>query len=142
LKRAPECGKIEENIFSTKFFFYFSEKKLMSLQWTVKTRTSVSCGLNAFKSGYQPRYNLVKDGNGDLITYSHHVLNRWKNYVSQLLNEHNVSDVMQILVYTAEPVVPCQPVGKIVTAKLKKYKLPGSDQIPAEVIQAGGEMLL
>jgi hypothetical protein len=25
---------------------------------------------------------------------------------------------------------------------LKKYKLPGSDQIPAELIQAGGEMLL
>jgi hypothetical protein len=27
-------------------------------------------------------------------------------------------------------------------AKLKKYKLPGSDQIPAEIIQAGGEILL
>jgi hypothetical protein len=27
-------------------------------------------------------------------------------------------------------------------AKFKKYKSPGSDQIPAELIQAGGEMLL
>jgi hypothetical protein len=27
-------------------------------------------------------------------------------------------------------------------AKLKKYKSPGSDQIPAELIQAGGEILL
>jgi hypothetical protein len=27
------------------------------------------------------------------------------------------------------------------TAKLKKYKSPGSDQIPAELIQAGGETL-
>jgi hypothetical protein len=26
--------------------------------------------------------------------------------------------------------------------KLAKYKLPGSDQIPAELIQAGGEILL
>jgi hypothetical protein len=26
--------------------------------------------------------------------------------------------------------------------KLKKYKSPGSDQIPAELIQAGGEILL
>jgi hypothetical protein len=26
-------------------------------------------------------------------------------------------------------------------AKLKRYKLPGSDQIPAELIQAGGEIL-
>jgi hypothetical protein len=29
----------------------------------------------------------------------------------------------------------------IAIAKLKKYKSPGSDQIPAELIQAGGEIL-
>jgi hypothetical protein len=31
---------------------------------------------------------------------------------------------------------------KIAIAKLKKYKSPGSDQIPAELIQAGAEILL
>jgi hypothetical protein len=30
----------------------------------------------------------------------------------------------------------------VTIAKLKKYKSPGSDQIQAELIQAGGEMLL
>jgi hypothetical protein len=30
----------------------------------------------------------------------------WKNYFSQLLNVHNVSDVRQIEVHTAEPLVP------------------------------------
>jgi hypothetical protein len=30
----------------------------------------------------------------------------------------------------------------IATAKLKKYKSPGSDQIPAELYQAGGETLV
>jgi hypothetical protein len=30
---------------------------------------------------------------------------------------------------------------EIVNAKLKRFKLPGSDQIPAELIQAGGEIL-
>jgi hypothetical protein len=30
---------------------------------------------------------------------------------------------------------------EIAIAKLKRYKLPGSDQIPAEVIQAGGKTL-
>jgi hypothetical protein len=29
---------------------------------------------------------------------------------------------------------------EIAIAKLKKYKSPGSDQIPAELIQAGGEI--
>jgi hypothetical protein len=31
---------------------------------------------------------------------------------------------------------------EIAIAKLKKYKSPGGDQIPAELIQAGGEILL
>jgi hypothetical protein len=32
----------------------------------------------------------VKDENGDLLADSHNILNRWKNYFSQLLNVHNV----------------------------------------------------
>jgi hypothetical protein len=63
-------------------------------------------GINGFKRGYQPRNNLVKDENGDLLTDSHNILNRWKNYFSQLLNVHNVSNVRQIEVHTAEPLVP------------------------------------
>jgi hypothetical protein len=44
----------------------------------------------------------VKDENGDLLADSHNILNRWKNYFSQLLNVHNVSDVRQIEVHMAE----------------------------------------
>jgi hypothetical protein len=86
----------------------------------------------------------VKDVNGDLLADFHDILNRWKNYFSQLLNVHNVSDVRQIEVHTAEPLVPgpSRLEVEIAIAKLKKYKSPGSDQIPAELIQAGGEMLL
>jgi hypothetical protein len=61
------------------------------------------------------------------------------------LNLHNVSDVRQIEVHTAEPLVPgpsCLEV-EIATAKLKKYKSPGRDQIPAELIDSSrGETLL
>jgi hypothetical protein len=87
---------------------------------------------------YQPRSNLVKDENGDLLADSHNIFNRWKNY-SQLLNVHRVSDVRQIEIHTVESLVPdpsCFEV-EIAIAKLKRYKSPGSDQIPAEVIQAG-----
>jgi hypothetical protein len=63
-------------------------------------------GINEFKRGYQPRSNLVKDENGDLFAESHNILNRWKNYFSQLLNVHRASDVRKIEVYTAEPLVP------------------------------------
>jgi hypothetical protein len=56
---------------------------------------------------------------------------------------HNVSDVKQIEVHMAEPLVPGPSLEvEIVIAKLKKYRSPGGDQIPAELIQAGGEILL
>jgi hypothetical protein len=47
-------------------------------------------------------------------------------------------------VHMAEPIVPGPShLGvEIAVTKLKKYKSPGSDQIPAELIQAGGEILL
>jgi hypothetical protein len=47
----------------------------------------------------------VNDENGDLFADSLNILNRWKNYFSQLLNVHNVSDVRQIEIHTAEPLV-------------------------------------
>jgi hypothetical protein len=52
----------------------------------------------------QPRNNLVKDENGDLLVDSHNILNRWNKYFSQSLNVH-VSDVRQIEVHTAEQLV-------------------------------------
>jgi hypothetical protein len=86
----------------------------------------------------------VKDENDDLLEDSHSILNRWKNYFSQLLNVHNVSDVKQIEFHTAEPSAPgpsCLEV-EITVTKLKNYKSSGSSQIPAKLIQAGGKMLL
>jgi hypothetical protein len=55
-----------------------------------------------------------------------------------------VSDVRQISVHTAEPLVPgpSRLEVEIAIAKLKKCKSPGSDQILAELIQTGGEILL
>jgi hypothetical protein len=57
---------------------------------------------------------------------------------------YNVSDVRQIEVHAAEPLVPgpSRLEVEIAIVKLKKYKSPGSDQIPAELIQDGGEILL
>jgi hypothetical protein len=61
-----------------------------------------------------------------------------------VIDVHNVSDIRQIEVHMAEPLVhgPSRLEVIITIAKLKKYKSPGSDQIPTELIQAGGEMLL
>ncbi|PNF36913.1 hypothetical protein B7P43_G08389 [Cryptotermes secundus] len=60
-------------------------------------------GINDFKRDYQPSSNLVKDENGDLLADSHNILNRWRNYFSQLLNVHRVSAVRQTEIHRAEP---------------------------------------
>jgi hypothetical protein len=42
-------------------------------------------GTNEFKRGYQPRNNLVKDENGDLLPDCHNILNRWKNLLFSVI---------------------------------------------------------
>jgi hypothetical protein len=85
----------------------------------------------------------VKDENGDLLADSHNIVNKWKNYFSQLLNVHRVSDVRQMEIHTAEPLVPDISLSEveIAIAKLKRYKSPGRDEILAELIRAGGKIL-
>ena len=62
-------------------------------------------GISDFKKGYQPRYNIVKDGKGDLVADSHSIVARWRKYFSQLFNVHGVKDVGQAEIHIAEPLV-------------------------------------
>jgi hypothetical protein len=86
---------------------------------------------------------LVKDEGCDLIADSPKILNRWKNYFCQLLNLHGAGGVRQTEMHTIKPFVPEPNASevKVAIGKLKRYKSPGVDQIPAELIQAGEETL-
>jgi hypothetical protein len=66
-------------------------------------------------------------------------LTRWRNYFPQLLNVHGDNDVKQTETHTAEPLVPFQV--EMAIEKLKRYISPGVDQIPAELIKAGGSKI-
>jgi hypothetical protein len=70
-------------------------------------------------------------------------LARWRNHFSQLLNLPGVGNVKQTEVHTAEPLVPEPSVFEVQMAieKLKRHKSPGIDQIPAELIKAGGRII-
>ena len=85
----------------------------------------------------------MTDEKGDLVADSHSIMARWRNYFSQILNVHGVSDVRQAEIHTAEPLVP-EPSAldfELPIEKLKSHKSPGSDQIPAELIKAGGSTI-
>jgi hypothetical protein len=60
-----------------------------------------------------------------------------------VLNVHGVHDDWQMYIHTGEPLVPEPSHGQVEVAvgKLKSYKSPGTDQIPAELIKAGDETL-
>jgi hypothetical protein len=81
---------------------------------------------------------MVKEENGDLLAHSHSILNRWKNYLCQLLNLHRVNNVGETEIHIAEPLVPEPSSFKIAIEKLESYESPSIDQIPAELIQEGG----
>jgi hypothetical protein len=54
-----------------------------------------------------------------------------------------VGGIKQTKIQTAEPLVPEPSISEVDVAngKLKRYKSPGADQIPAELFQAGGGAL-
>ena len=100
-------------------------------------------GIKDCKKGYQPRTTIVKDEKGDLVADSHSIMARWRNYFSQLMNVHEVKDVRQAEIHTVEPLVP-EPSDfevELAIEKLKNHKSPGIDQIPAELIKAGGRTI-
>jgi hypothetical protein len=59
------------------------------------------------------------------------------------LNVQGAGGVRQTEIHTAEPFVPEPSTNEVEVTirKLKMYKAQGSDHIPAELIQAGGEIL-
>jgi len=78
-----------------------------------------------------------------LVTASHSILARWRKHFSQLLNVCGVNDVGQTEIHTAEPLVlePSAFEFEMAIEKLKRYKSPGTDQIPTEMIKAGGRII-
>jgi hypothetical protein len=98
-------------------------------------------GISDLKTRYQPRTHIVKNERGELVADSHSILARWMNHFSQLLEIHGVNDVTQTEIHTAEPHVPETSVFEIAIEKLKSHNSPGIDQIPAELIKAGGRTI-
>jgi len=92
---------------------------------------------------FEPSCSIVKDEKGELVADPHSIMARWRNYFSQLLNVHEDNEVRQAEIHTVEPLVPERSAFEVEVAigKLKNHKSPGIDQIPTELIKAGGKTI-
>jgi len=79
----------------------------------------------------------------DLVADSDGIVARWRKNFSQLFNVHGVKDVGQAEIHTAQPLVtePSASEFDLPIDKLKSHKSPGIDQIPADLIKAGGRTI-
>jgi hypothetical protein len=100
-------------------------------------------GISEFQKDYLHIIDIIKDENGNLLADPQNVLNMWKSFFNQVLNVHGVRDVRQMDIQTVDPLVtePSLVEVEISTEKQKSYKSPGTNQILAELIKAGGEIL-
>jgi hypothetical protein len=71
----------------------------------------------------QARSNLVRDENGHLLADSHNILNRWKNYFTQLLNVRRVSDARHIEIYIKTELLVPDPSSFEVKIAIAKSKI-------------------
>jgi hypothetical protein len=78
-----------------------------------------------------------------IFTDSHSILASWRNHFSYLLNVHGVNVVMQTEIHINQRIVPesCAFEVLIATGKLKRPRSPDVDQIPTELIKAGGKTI-
>ena len=76
-----------------------------------------------------------------MVTDCHSILARWRNHFFQLFNVCRVNDVKQTEIQTVEPLVSELRVFDVEMAIKKLKRSPGIDEIPIELIRAGGRTI-
>ena len=93
------------------------------------------------RKGFQPRSLKINDTNGQLLSDTTRIANRWKEYFQDLLNRPtNQNQRPQHVSQSAEPLIATPSYEEVAEAiqKLKPNKSPGEDNIPAELIKSAG----
>ena len=96
-------------------------------------------------SDKQGRSSTIQDKSGKCLTEEKEILSRWTEYCSKLYNYESCGD-NTVLDCSQSPKEDLQPILReeveIAVASLKKGKSAGVDNIPAELVQAGGETMI
>ena len=90
----------------------------------------------------QGKATTVEDRSGKCLTEEREILNRWTEYCSELYN-HKANGDPSVLNFPQTHTEDDHPIlrkeVKAAVQSVKKGKSAGVDNIPAELVQAGGE---
>ena len=93
----------------------------------------------------QGRSSTIQNKSGKCLTVEKEILSRWIEYCSELYNYESCGD-NAVLDCSHPPEKDLQPIFReeveIAVASLKKGKSAGVDNIPVELVQAGGETMI
>ena len=109
-----------------------------------KQQESISAGegLTSEKQGWS---STIQDKSGKCLTEEKEILSRWTEYCSELFNYESCGD-NTVLDCSQPPEEDLQLIVReevqIAVASLKKRKSAGVDNVPAELVQAGGETMI
>jgi len=102
--------------------------------------------INILRKDFKPRLTVCKSKNGDIISEKGDILNRWKDHFHELLNSLEQDKGPSILQdykgTNEEDSAPAVEEVEVAIQKLKNYKAPGTDNIPAELFRYGGNELV
>ena len=101
--------------------------------------------INKLRKDFKPRLIICKGKNVDISTEKGDILNRWKDIFNEVLNSTDQDkgpSIMQDHKDTnEEDSSPTIEEVEMAVQKLKNYKAPGTDNIPAELFKYGGKEL-
>ena len=96
--------------------------------------------INKLTRRFQPKNIAIKDAKGVKLISPIEVGERWREYCENLYDDDE-SDETEIVVNEREP-PPCKAKIKQAMQKLAKRKSPGPDDVPAELLQYGGDVVI
>ena len=121
-----QCSQTEENLKRN------NSKRAYQL---VKDLTTVKQG----------KATTVQDRSGKCLTEERQILNRWTEYCSELYN-HKANGDPSVLNFSRTDTEDYHPilrkVGEVAVQLLMKWKSAGVENIPAKLVQAGGEAVI
>ena len=96
---------------------------------------------------FTPRISVMQDQDGNILHAQDEIIQQWTKYCSSLYKDQGGGDTMTKDIEIITPTSTEEPQNILYSQveeairTLKRNKSPGSDQITAEMIQAGGEQL-